>query len=126
MKEAISKIKAAFLRFFVSMMADYQKVMIVPQYSAELKLPSALDFFDLKKWISRFSLEKVEKGSKDFKVDWVEMFAQGQAFTQWLEQRLARAPVRFFDVLRILATVQLVRRAAGRQDGEVVPRQFGH
>ena len=43
--------------------------MIVPQYSAELKLPSALDFFDLKKWISRFSLEKVEKGSKDFKVD---------------------------------------------------------
>ena len=56
-KEAISKIKAAFLRFFVSMMADYQKVMIVPQYSAELKLPSALDFFDLKKWISRFSLE---------------------------------------------------------------------
>ena len=90
-KEAISKIKAAFLRFFVSMMADYQKVMIVPQYSAELKLPSALDFFDLKKWISRFSLEKVEKGSKDFKVDWVEMFAQGQAFTQWLEQRLAPA-----------------------------------
>ena len=65
--------------------------MIVPQYSAELKLPSALDFFDLKKWISRFSLEKVEKGSKDFKVDWVEMFAQGQAFTQWLEQRLAPA-----------------------------------
>ena len=65
--------------------------MIVPQYSAELKLPSALDFFDLKKWISRFSLEKVEKGSKDFKVDWVEMFAQGQAFTQWLEQ--ARGPV---------------------------------
>ena len=90
-KEAISKIKAAFLRFFVSMMADYQKVMIVPEYSAELKLPSALDFFDLKKWISRFSLEKVEKGSKDFKVDWVEMFAQGQAFTQWLEQRLAPA-----------------------------------
>ena len=30
MKEAISKIKAAFLRFFVSMMADYQKVTIVP------------------------------------------------------------------------------------------------
>ena len=29
-KEAISKIKAAFLRFFVSMMADYQKVMIEP------------------------------------------------------------------------------------------------
>ena len=29
-KEAISKIKAAFLRFFVSMMADYQKVMIAP------------------------------------------------------------------------------------------------
>ena len=53
------------------MMADYQKVIIVPQYSAELKLPSALDFFDLKKWISRFSLEKVEKGSKDFKVDWL-------------------------------------------------------
>ena len=51
------------------MMADYQKVMIVPQYLAELKLLSALDFFDLKKWISRFSLEKVEKGSKDFKVD---------------------------------------------------------
>ena len=66
---------------------SHVQVMIVPQYSAELKLPSALDFFDLKKWISRFSLEKVEKGSKDFKVDWVEMFAQGQAFTQWLEQR---------------------------------------
>ena len=30
-KEAISKIKAAFLRFFVSMMADYQKVTIAPR-----------------------------------------------------------------------------------------------
>eukprot|EP00966_Prymnesium_polylepis_P020910 481543-Prymnesium_polylepis.1 len=75
---AISSIKAAFLRFFVSIMAKYQDVMIVPP--SHIKLPAAIDFFDVRKWMLRFS------GSCS---DWLEMFTAGQSFTQWLEQRLA-------------------------------------
>ena len=56
----------------------YQKLMIVPDGNSDLRLPSALDFFDVKRWIAKMSLEK-EKESKTFKTDWVEMFSEGQA-----------------------------------------------
>ena len=52
--------------------------MLVPP--ADISLPSAVDFFDLKRWTHRFSGPCVE---------WLEMFAQSQSFTQFLEQRLA-------------------------------------
>ena len=76
---AIRTIKAAFLRFFVSLMMRYQDLMIVPP--AELvQQPSAVDFFDLKRWMARFS------GSCSA---WLGMFTSSQSFTQFLEQRLA-------------------------------------
>ena len=52
--------------------------MILPDGNSDLRLPSALDFFDVKRWIAKMSLEK-EKESKTFKTDWVEMFSEGQA-----------------------------------------------
>ena len=75
---AISSIKGAFLRFFVSMMAKYQDVMVVPL--SHIQQPAAIDFFDVRKWTSRFS------GSCG---DFLQMFTGSQTFTQWLEQRLA-------------------------------------
>ena len=76
--EAIGSIKAAFLRFFVSLMARYQDLMVVPP--AEIKQPAAVDFFDVRRWVSRFPSPSHE---------WLQLFVDGQAFTQWLEQRLA-------------------------------------
>ena len=85
--EAIATIKAAFLRFFVSMMMKYQDLMVVPP--ADIHQPSAVDFFDLKKWSSRFSGPCTE---------WLDMFASSQAFTQFLEQRLAPRDVPLLEV----------------------------
>ena len=76
--EAIKAVKAAFLRFFVSLMAKYQEVMVVPP--GDIKQPSAVDFFDVRKWMARFPAPSHE---------WLQGFVDGQAFTQWLEQRLA-------------------------------------
>ena len=76
--EAIRNVKAAFLRFFVSLMAKYQDVMIVPP--SDIKQPSAVDFFDVRRWMARFPPASAE---------WLQAFVDGQAFTQWLEQRLA-------------------------------------
>ena len=75
----VAKIKAAFLRFFVSLMVKYQELMILP--SAAVKQPAALDFFDLRRWLSRYG----HNGGCD---EWLETFARSQAFNQWLEQRL--------------------------------------
>jgi len=75
---AIGTIKAAFLRFMTSMMAEYQKLMLVPP--SDIKLPSAIDFFDVKRWMARFSGPCA---------DWLSMFAASQSFTQFLEVRLA-------------------------------------
>ena len=87
--EAIRTIKAAFLRFFTSMMARYQELMVVPP--SEIKLPAALDFFDLKKWTARFSGPCTE---------WLGMFAASQSFTQFLEQRLAPRDAPELEVAR--------------------------
>lgn len=86
--EAISSIKAAFLRFFVSLMARYQDLMVVPP--AEIKQPAAVDFFDVKRWVSRFPSNSHE---------WLQQFVDGQAFTQWLEQRLAPRQTPELDVV---------------------------
>uniref|UniRef100_A0A7S3WS00 dDENN domain-containing protein n=1 Tax=Emiliania huxleyi TaxID=2903 RepID=A0A7S3WS00_EMIHU len=75
---AVSRIKAGFLRFFVSMMVRYQELLIVP--SSTIKQPAAVDFFDERRWIARFGSESRE---------WLEMFCRSQTFTQWLEARLA-------------------------------------
>ena len=71
---AIDAIKSAFLRFMTSIMAKYQELMIVPP--AEIQLPAAIDFFDYKRWESRFSRDCTE---------WLQMFTTTQAFTQFLE-----------------------------------------
>ena len=60
------------------MMAKYQDVMVVPP--SHIQQPAAIDFFDVRKWMSRFS------GSCG---DFLQMFTGSQTFTQWLEQRLA-------------------------------------
>jgi len=77
-RAVVKRIKAAFLRFFVSLMVRYQELMVVPPPS--LKQPAALDFFDERRWLGRFSAGCAE---------WLQMLARSQAFTQWLEQRLA-------------------------------------
>ena len=78
--EATRKVKAAFLRFHVSMMANYQDLMIVPP--SNIKVPAGTDFFDVRKWAMRFTF------SGNY-TDWLHMFASSQTFTQFLEQRLA-------------------------------------
>lgn len=72
------KVKAAFLRFFVSLTVRYQELMILPP--ARLKQPAAVDFFDERRWLARFSA-----GCGG----WLRMLVRSQAFTEWLEQRLA-------------------------------------
>ena len=85
--DAIRTIKAAFLRFFVSMMVRYQDLIVVPP--SDLRLPAALDFFDVPRWRQRFA------GPCD---EWLEMFARSQSFTQFLEARLAPRDAPELDV----------------------------
>ena len=47
---------------------------------SEIKQPSAVDFFDVRRWMAR---------SPPTSSEWLQAFVDGQAFTQWLEQRLA-------------------------------------
>jgi len=85
---AIAAVKAAFLRFFVSLMAKYQDFMVVP--SDTLKQPAALDFFDVRRWTSRCSASCAP---------WLNMFAESQSFTQWLELRLAPSEAPLLEVV---------------------------
>ena len=86
--DAIRTIKAAFLRFFVSVMLRYQELMVVPP--SEIKLPAATDFFDYRRWQKSFSLPQG--------AEWLEMFAGSQSFTQFFEQRLAPRDVPELEV----------------------------
>jgi len=79
---AVSTIKGAFLQFLVSLMWRYQELMVVPPVT--VNQPSAIDYFDIKRWKARFSSRCS---------DWLGMFATSQAFTQWLEQRLMPSPL---------------------------------
>ena len=76
--EAIKNIKAAFLRFFVSLMLKYTDFIVVP--ISDIRMPAAVDFWDRKRWMARFQGNCAE---------WLEMFTDSQSFTQFLEQRLA-------------------------------------
>ena len=66
----------------------YQDYMLVPP--SEIKLPSAVDFFDYKRWEARFSGPCAE---------WLQMFTMTQSFTQFLEVRLAPRDTPELDVV---------------------------
>jgi len=92
--KTITVIKGAFLRFMASIMAGYQELMIVPP--SEIKLPAAIDFFDVKRWMARFN------GPCS---DWLSIFAASQSFTQFLEARLAPRDVPELDVVFFNETI---------------------
>ena len=106
---AIETIKAAFLRFQVSLMANYQELMVVPP--PEIKVPSATDFFNLKRWMARFS------GSC---TPWLCMFADTQSFTQFFEGRLRPQDVPALEVCFFNESIdaKLMRSARTRLFGK--------
>ena len=102
---AIATIKAAFLRFFASLMAKYQDYMVVPP--SEIYMPAAVDFFDLPRWMTRFSGPCT---------DWLSMFAASQSFTEFFEVRLAPPDAPVLDVVFFneLVDAKLARSAKTR------------